>query len=55
MLTECEAADLKGLWERARGREGERESHSQALAACIIPEGNQTRAYGMKKRPPACP
>lgn len=49
VFTECEAADLKGLWER----EGRRKSRSQALAACINPEGNQkqgTRCGGAPAR-----
>lgn len=54
MFTECEAADLKGLCEE----EGGRESCSQALAACINPEGNGTQGYGMEEHPsgtsPAC-
>lgn len=48
MFTECEAADLKGLWEQERGRE----SRSQALAACINPEGNQTQGHGVEEQPP---
>lgn len=48
VFTECEAADLKGLWER----EGRRKSRSQALAACINPEGNQKQGHGAEEHPP---
>lgn len=47
MFTECEAADLKGFWERERGRK----SRSQALAACINPEGNKSQGHGAEEHP----
>lgn len=49
MFTECEAVDLKGLWEQ----EGGRESCLQALAARINPEGNQTRGHGVEEHVPS--